>query len=62
VKRAVPEAPVLIGSGITPETAAAALAVADGAIVGSALARGGTAGAGVDSERAAALVRMLRGA
>ena len=30
VKRAVPEAPVLIGSGITPDTAAEALAVGHG--------------------------------
>ena len=60
VKAAVPEAPVLIGSGITPENAAEALAIADGAIVGSSLARGGTAGAGVDPERAVALIRALR--
>jgi membrane complex biogenesis BtpA family protein len=62
VKRAVPEAPVLIGSGITPESARAALAVADGAIVGSALEREGRAGAGVDPERAAALVACVKGA
>jgi membrane complex biogenesis BtpA family protein len=62
VKRAVPEAPVLIGSGITPESARAALAVADGAIVGSALEREGRAGAGVDPERAAALVASVKGA
>jgi membrane complex biogenesis BtpA family protein len=57
VRKAVPDAPVLIGSGVTPDTVAAALARADGAIVGSALARDGMAGAGVDPDRAAALVR-----
>jgi uncharacterized protein len=60
LKAAVPEAPVLIGSGITPDTVSDALAAADGAIVGSSLARGGTAGAGVDPARAAALLRALR--
>lgn len=61
VKEAVPEAQVLIGSGLTPETAVEALAVADGAIVGSVLERGGNAGAGVDPDRAAALIRAVRG-
>jgi membrane complex biogenesis BtpA family protein len=61
VKRAVPEAPVLIGSGVTVESVAAALAVADGAIVGSALEQEGRAGAAVDPARAAALVAALRG-
>jgi uncharacterized protein len=60
LKRAVPEAPVLIGSGITPETVRAALEVADGAIVGSALEHGGLAGAGVDLERARELVAAAR--
>ena len=35
IKNAVPEAPVLIGSGVTPETVSETVAVADGAIVGS---------------------------
>src|SRR6185436_2631865 len=60
VKRAVPEAPVLIGSGITPETVSESLAIADGAIVGSALARGGMAGAGINPDRAAALIRAFQ--
>jgi uncharacterized protein len=60
VKAAVPEAPVLIGSGITPETVSEALAVADGAIVGSSASRGGAGGAGIDPERARALVRALQ--
>jgi membrane complex biogenesis BtpA family protein len=60
VKQAVPEAAVFIGSGITPETVAEALGIADGAIVGSALARDGIAGRGIDAERAVELVRALR--
>ncbi len=51
VKAAVPEAPVWVGSGMTAENAARLLAAADGAIVGSALARGGRAGAGIDPAR-----------
>lgn len=61
IRSALPEAPLLIGSGITPDTVSETLAVADGAIVGSALARDGRAGGGIDPERAAALVRMLQG-
>ena len=60
IKNAVPEAPVLIGSGVTPETVSETLAVADGAIVGSVLMRDGQAGASIDPERAAALTRALR--
>lgn len=60
VKRAVPEAPVLIGSGITPENVSEALAIADGAIVGSSIARGGVAGNGIDPARAASLIEALR--
>ncbi len=51
VKAAVPEAPVWIGSGLTPENAAALMAVADGAIVGSAFERDGVAGNPVEVER-----------
>ena len=61
IKNALPEAPVLIGSGVTPETVSETLAVADGAIVGTVLMRDGQAGAGIDPERAAALTRALRG-
>lgn len=56
-----PEAPILVGSGVTPETVAAALDVADGAIVGTCLTREGRAGSGVDAERVRALVRAARG-
>ena len=60
VRRAVPEAVILIGSGLDPENAAALLAVADGAIVGSAVQHDGRAGHGVDPERARALVTAAR--
>jgi membrane complex biogenesis BtpA family protein len=60
VRSAVPSAPVLVGSGVNADSAAALLAEADGAIVGSAFEHGGRAGAGVDAERASRLMRQLR--
>lgn len=60
VKRAVPEAPVFIGSGLAAENAISALAIADGAIIGSSICRGGVAGTGIDAERARALLRAVR--
>lgn len=61
VRGAVPEAPVLVGSGVSASTAADVLGVADGAIVGSAASRDGRAGKGIDPERARALTAALRG-
>jgi hypothetical protein len=58
VKEAVTGTPVLIGSGFGVETAAALLAYADGAIVGSSLKRDGEIGAPIDIAR----VRALRAA
>lgn len=63
VVRAVPDAPVWIGSGATPETLPDLWPVAHGFIVGSALQRDGRAGNRVDRERASrfmAAVRRLR--
>lgn len=57
VRAAVPPAPILVGSGTTPGNVRALLAASDGLIVGSAVMTGGVAGAGVDRERARALVR-----
>lgn len=51
VRRAVPEAPVFIGSGVTAGTVAGLLREARGVIVGSALERDGVAGGPVDVER-----------
>lgn len=61
VADAVPGAPLFIGSGVTPVSVASLPRRARGAIVGSAVMRDGRAGAGVDPERAAALVRAARG-
>lgn len=61
IKRAVPEAPIWVGSGLTVENAGALLAHADGAIVGTALARDGRAGAGIDPDRVRALMEAVRG-
>lgn len=60
VRRGAPDAPVLVGSGVTPETVAVVLEVADGAIVGTTLARGGEPGSGIDPGRVRALVEAAR--
>jgi hypothetical protein len=52
IKEAVPDRPVLVGSGVTAHTVKQALSVADGVIVGSALKESGRAGNRVDPERA----------
>jgi hypothetical protein len=60
VKKALPEdAKVWVGSGATPETAQSLLQVADGIIVGSALRKGGAAGAGIDPPRIRAFMEAL---
>jgi membrane complex biogenesis BtpA family protein len=61
VRNAVSGAPVLIGSGLTQESASELLAMADGAIVGSAIMNDGRPGAGIDPDRAAALIEAVRG-
>ncbi|HEX7117270.1 MAG TPA: BtpA/SgcQ family protein [Longimicrobiales bacterium] len=60
VRDAVPEAPVWIGSGLTAENAATLLPLADGAIVGSTLMRGGVAGQGVEPDRVRAFMEAVR--
>jgi hypothetical protein len=60
VRHVVPGAPVLVGSGLNADSAAALLPEADGAIVGSAFEHGGRAGAGVDAERALRLMQQIR--
>lgn len=60
VKRAVPDRPVLIGSGVTAATVPQALAVADGIIIGSDLRRDGQAGAPLDPRRVKALAKATR--
>jgi membrane complex biogenesis BtpA family protein len=60
VRRAVPEAPLWIGSGVTAHNVAALLDVADGVIVGSAFEQGGQAGAQVVTEQVRRLVDVAR--
>jgi uncharacterized protein len=61
VKAAAGPTPVWIGSGITPDTAPSLLAVADGAIAGTALKRDGEVLAPVDVKRVRALMEVVRG-
>jgi membrane complex biogenesis BtpA family protein len=56
VRGAVPDVPILVGSGATPERAAELLSIADGLIVGTALKRNGDVTAPVDPERVRRLV------
>ncbi len=60
VKAAVPDRPVLVGSGATAETAAAILEIADGVIIGSSLKPGGDIAKPIDAALAAAFVRAAR--
>lgn len=62
VRKAVPEAPLLVGSGADPATAADLLAIADGLIVGTAVKRDGRLANPVDPERVRRLVEAARGA
>ncbi|MES3162452.1 MAG: BtpA/SgcQ family protein [Halorubrum sp.] len=50
------DTPVLVGSGVQPETVEGLLSVADGVIVGTALKRGGETTAPVDVDRVETLV------
>ncbi|MCK6455253.1 MAG: BtpA/SgcQ family protein [Phycisphaerae bacterium] len=60
VRGAVPDRPIWIGSGVTPETARDWLVVADGLIVGTCLKRGGRTTAPLDAARVRALVAAAR--
>ena len=55
-----PSVPVFVGSGVTPENAAALRDIADGLIVGTALKQGGETAAPVDPDRAEAFVEAAR--
>jgi membrane complex biogenesis BtpA family protein len=59
VRSAVPDVPLLVGSGVTPETAADLLNVADALIVGTALKRDGDVSAPVDPDRVRRLVAAV---
>jgi predicted TIM-barrel enzyme len=60
IRQAVPEAPVLIASGITDQTVARAVREAHGAIIGSWLKRDGQVHEPVDVRRVRALVEAAR--
>jgi membrane complex biogenesis BtpA family protein len=57
VRLAVPEAPLLVGSGASPENAADLLSLADGLIVGTSVKRDGVVTNRVDPDRVRVLVR-----
>jgi hypothetical protein len=61
VRCAVPEAPVLVGSGVTVETVRATLAAGHGAIVGTWVKQEGRVERPVDVERVRRLVAAARG-
>ncbi|HUM16803.1 MAG TPA: BtpA/SgcQ family protein [Candidatus Nitrosotalea sp.] len=60
VRGAVPDAPLLAGSGATEEGVAELLSVADGVIVGTSIKRGGRLANPVDVERVRRLVAAAR--
>ncbi|MFB6266673.1 MAG: BtpA/SgcQ family protein [Halodesulfurarchaeum sp.] len=51
--------PLVVGSGVTPETARPLLDIADGAIVGTSLEEGGDPGSPVSPERVSALLSAI---
>lgn len=59
VKLAVPDRPVWVGSGVTPDSAAELLSVADGLIVGTCLKRGGQTDAPLDPARIRKLLHAV---
>ncbi len=60
VRIAVPDSPLLVGSGVTPDTAAELLSIADGLIVGTSVKRDGILPNPVDPRRVARLVEAAR--
>ena len=61
MRSAVPDVPILVGSGVTPETAADLLSLADALIVGTSLKRDGDVSKPVDPERVRRLVDAVGG-
>ncbi|HET7873896.1 MAG TPA: BtpA/SgcQ family protein [Methylomirabilota bacterium] len=62
VRGAVPDVPLLVGSGVTADTVAELLSVADGVIVGTAVKRGGRLADPVDPDRVRRIVQAARAA
>jgi len=52
IRSAVPDAPIIAGSGVTTQSIAETLAVADAVIVGTSIMHDGRAGSGIDENRA----------
>jgi len=61
MRRAVPDATLLVGSGLGSDTAAELLELADGAIVGTSVMNERRPGTGIDPDRAAAFIAAVRG-
>src|SRR5213080_5003733 len=61
VRSAVPDVPILVGSGVTPETAPELLSLADALIVGTSLKRDGDVSGPVDPARVRRLVDAVGG-
>jgi membrane complex biogenesis BtpA family protein len=61
VRGAVPHVPLLVGSGVTPESVADLLSIADGVIVGTSVKRDGVVTNPVDPARVRRLVDAARG-
>ena len=61
VRSAVPDVPILVGSGVTPETAPELLSLADALIVGTSLKRNGDVSSPVDPARVRRLVDAVGG-
>ncbi len=59
-KQAAPELPVIANTGVSHENVRQILEIADGAIVGTSLKRGGSTWNPVDSERALRMVELVR--
>jgi membrane complex biogenesis BtpA family protein len=60
VRGVLPEVPLIVGSGVTPETAVELLSVADALIVGTFVKRGGAVANPVDPERVRRLAQSIR--
>jgi membrane complex biogenesis BtpA family protein len=60
VRKAIPDTPLFVGSGATPETIRTLFEIADGAIIGTAIKRDGKLANPIDPARVERLVRAAR--
>lgn len=60
LRAAVPDAPLIVGSGLTPTNAKRYRGLIDGAIVGTSIKRGGEVAAEVDATRVRAVVNAMK--